>query len=112
MLKESIKNSKKEDQIKIIVIDDGSTDGSTKWIKKNYSDIIILKGRGELWWSGAVNLGIKHALNNLKKEYILLWNIDTKPERQYFMHLFEILKDIVGPLFIYSGPPPVFVKVS
>ena len=43
--------------IKIIVVDDGSTDNTGKWLKKQ-NDIKILNGNGKLLWAGAVNLAI------------------------------------------------------
>ena len=42
----------------IIVVDDGSTDGTSNWLKKQ-NDIETLKGNGKLLWAGAVNLAIK-----------------------------------------------------
>lgn len=78
-------------KIEIIIVDDGSVDGSANWIKNNYPKISVLKGDGNLWWSGAVNVGAKYALNNLNSDYILLWNNDIKPGVDYFQNLQKIL---------------------
>ena len=91
-LYESINNSSIGSNISIIVVDDGSIDGSADWIKNNYSEVIILSGNGNLWWSGAVNLGTKYALNTLNSDYVLLWNNDIKPCTDYFKNLCEILE--------------------
>jgi len=80
-------------QISVIVIDDGSIDGSSEWIKSNHENIIILKGDGNLWWSGSMNKGCLYALENLKSEYIILWNDDTICENDYFINLESILKE-------------------
>ncbi|NHZ86486.1 MAG: glycosyltransferase [Planctomycetia bacterium] len=68
----------------VIVIDDGSKDGSSVWIAKNYPDIHLLKGDGNLWWSGAINMGARYAIENFGSDYILLWNDDLTPAIDYF----------------------------
>ena len=50
----------------IIVIDDGSSDETADWIKKNYPEVELLFGNGNLWWSGGINKGAKHAIEKLK----------------------------------------------
>ncbi len=72
--------------VRTIVVDDGSSDGSASFIKSHYPDIILLKGDGELWWSGAVNRGIAHALNN-NGEYICLLNNDNRLEADFLDNL-------------------------
>ncbi len=77
----------KNNKIHIIVIDDASTDGTDAWIRLNYPDIIVLKGTGNLWWSGSMNLGIKYGLNELDCDFIFLWQDDVIPDVQYFDNL-------------------------
>ncbi len=77
--------------IQIVIADDGSTDGTSEFIRNHYPKVIILEGNGNLWWSGGVNLGIKHAIDKLDCEYILLWNNDIIPEDRYFIELTNIL---------------------
>ncbi|MBD3328967.1 glycosyltransferase [Candidatus Dojkabacteria bacterium] len=60
----------------IVIVDDKSSDGSPEVIKKERPETIILKGNGNLWWTGATNLGIKYAKRN-DYEYILTINNDA-----------------------------------
>ncbi len=68
----------------VVVIDDGSTDSSSNWIRKNYPQVHVLKGDGNLWWVGAINKGANYAINQLKTDFVTLWNNDVLPKQDYY----------------------------
>ena len=73
----------------IIVVDDNSTDDSIAFIKKNFSDVIILANEINLGFSGTVNKGIKAAT----KDLVFILNNDVKLLPGYFedqLPLFEL----------------------
>ena len=45
----------------VIVVDDGSTDGTGEAIRAEFPEVEILRGDGNLWWTGAIALGSAHA---------------------------------------------------
>jgi GT2 family glycosyltransferase len=61
----------------VIIIDDGSTDGSADSIKELFPDTIILKGDGDFWWAKSMNVGVEYALKN-STDYILTLNNDNE----------------------------------
>lgn len=79
--------------ISIVIVDDGSSDGSYEWIENNYPKVNLLKGDGELWWSGGINLAVDFAINKLDTDYILWWNNDIISDTDYFKNLATILKN-------------------
>jgi GT2 family glycosyltransferase len=63
---------------KVMVIDDGSTDGTSDFITGKYPEVTVLKGDGHLWWTGATNLGVHHILQHCREgDYVLTLNNDT-----------------------------------
>jgi len=68
------------DKYHVVVVDDGSTDGTSEAIKSLYPDIIILTGDGNLWWTGAIAMGMKHAYER-GAEYFIWLNDDCYPQQ-------------------------------
>ncbi len=97
------------ESVSIIVIDDGSTDGTFDWIKRHFPQTIVLNGDGTLWWSGGVNLGTRYAFQELDSEYILWWNNDISPSPDYLTKLIPIIVNkgaFIGGSKIYYADKP------
>jgi len=95
---------------RIILVDNGSADGSGKRIKEKFSEIELLRSGENLGFSGGCNYGIRHSLKSGLAGYVLLLNNDTKVNENLLTALLAVAqKDnrigIAGALeFYYSQP--------
>jgi GT2 family glycosyltransferase len=99
----------KHSSFDLVVIDDGSSDGTGDWVQQNHPELILLQGDGNLWWSGGINLGARHAIAKLKADQLLLWNNDIRPAKDYFEQLDELMEEldgrtIAGSKILYEDP--------
>ena len=77
----------------ILVVDNGSTDGSVEWLKEQEIPAIFLPEN--TGFSGAVNVGLKAAAT----PYVILLNNDTEPD---FHYVGEMIKAIERSPKIFS----------
>jgi len=75
---------------RVIVVDNGSHDGSVEFIKENFSKATLILHEKNLGFTGGVNAGIKHAMSKGAK-YIALFNNDAVADKDW-------LKFLVGAL--------------
>ena len=69
---------------KIVIVDDGSTDGSSNTIDKEYPEINIIKGNGNWFWTKSINEGIKFALKKVENDDVILTlNNDTEVHEKF-----------------------------
>ena len=78
---------------KTVLVDDGSTDGTSDYVKENYPDVSILNGDGNLWWAGATNLGVRYSLALCQNDdYVLTLNNDTVLPPGYLEAMISLAK--------------------
>ncbi|MFW6224676.1 MAG: glycosyltransferase family 2 protein, partial [Bacteroidota bacterium] len=47
----------------VVVIDNGSTDGTKEWVNKNYPEVEVLRTEKNLGYAGGFNFGMEAAFN-------------------------------------------------
>src|SRR4051794_27428093 len=60
----------------VVVVDDGSPDDTPERLATDFPEVTVLRGDGRLWWAGATNRGVRHALKR-GFHYVLTVNNDV-----------------------------------
>jgi len=76
----------------VIVVDNGSVDGSVEFIEKNYPNAILIKHSKNKGFAGGVNAGIKRSID-LGVEYTALLNNDAVADKHWLKKLVGVLDD-------------------
>ncbi|HVX58782.1 MAG TPA: glycosyltransferase family 2 protein [Candidatus Saccharimonadales bacterium] len=75
----------------IILVDNGSTDGSTDFVESNYPGVRIVRHERNLGFAGGVNSGIRLGLTG-DYDAVALLNNDAAVQRDWLKNLIDTLK--------------------
>lgn len=102
-------------KVHIIIVDDGSTDGTDEAIRKRFPDVEIVKGDGNLWYTAGTNRGIEAALEKCP-DYVLAINDDSVFDEKFLVHLVNCAeanpRSVVGPLLLLWDQPHKVFQVA
>ena len=110
----SIKNlNYPKDNYKIMVIDNGSRDGSQTAISQSFPDVYLLENKRNIGYVKAVNKGIANGLN-MAVDYIWIFNNDVTVEENSLRKLVEVGQQdenigVIAPV-IYSYENPEVIE--
>jgi GT2 family glycosyltransferase len=93
----------------VIVVDNGSNDGSAERIRQVYPNTVLIENQENLGYSEGNNVGIRHALQQ-NVEFVFLLNNDTYVDPTMLSKLIEVIQTdpligITGPTMYYADPP-------
>ncbi len=95
-------------EVHIIVVNDGSTDGTCEAIQKDFPEVQIIKGDGTLHYAAGTNRGISAALER-NPDYIVTMNDDAVFHEQFLQRLVKTAEanphSIVGALLLLWNEP-------
>ncbi len=105
-LKEVLSSIKKNTyrNYEVIIVDQGSDDGSVSYIKKGHPYVKLVETKENLGFAGGNNVGVKYA----RGKYILFLNNDTKLEPDLLTYLVRAIAEkgvgVVQPkILFYDG---------
>lgn len=95
--------------LRLIVVDNGSTDDSIARIQASHPDVLVLDTGRNLGFAGGNNMGIRDALSH-GADYVWLLNNDTQPDRDSLPALVEKAKEdkaigAVASICYYAASP-------
>lgn len=96
----------------VIVVDNGSTDGSQKEIKRRFPMVKLVENKENLGFAKGNNIGIRIALEDSNVKYIFLLNNDTKVEPNCLTELIKVAETdgrigIVQPKMLRMNDPRI-----
>jgi GT2 family glycosyltransferase len=96
----------------ILVIDNGSTDGSIEFLEREFPGVSMLSLKSNSGFAAGCNIGIRHAVAH-DAEYVLLLNNDTTVAPDFLREALAALQadssiGAVCPKIYFAEPPDMF----
>lgn len=108
---ESLESQNLEEFLEVLVVDDGSSDGTASTIarRQNRFPTSVLAGSGSLWWAGSIRLALVELSSILTDEdWVYLGNNDTLLMPDHLSNLLETARNcfpsIVGSRSLERWP--------
>lgn len=102
-------------EVRIFIVDDGSTDGTYEAIVSDFPDVAVIRGDGTLHYAAGTNRGIEAAMA-YGAEYIVTMNDDSVFHTDFLIHLVEsaqkLERSVVGALLLLWSDPHVVFQVD
>lgn len=89
----------------LLLIDDGSTDGTAEMVQERISSLTIIKGRGDWWWGGSLHQGYLwlKSQNVPASSVVLIINDDAIFDDNYLQTAVSILNNRQRTLLISNA---------
>jgi GT2 family glycosyltransferase len=96
--------------LSIVVIDNGSKDGTKEWVEQNYPGVNVLRTEKNLGYSGGFNFGLEYAFIKCQADYVLITNNDVKADTRVLSELLKVATKnplagfVTGKVYYFDKP--------
>ena len=88
-------------EVRIIVVDDGSKDGTGEMLQREYPGVRVVSGSGNWWFTRCINEGMRAAVPE-DADFILTINDDVEIEDSYLKMILAAAESVARPCIIGS----------
>ena len=94
----------------VVVIDNGSTDGTMAYVREKWPEVRVLRIEKNLGYSGGFNFGLDYAFNQQQADYVLITNNDVKADSNVITELVRVAESdpmigfVTGKVYYYDQP--------
>jgi GT2 family glycosyltransferase len=98
------------ENFEVVVIDNGSTDGTQEWVENSFPDVLFLQTGANLGYSRGFNYGLEYVFKQLNADYALITNNDVKADRKAISELVKVAEAdsavgfVTGKVYYYDSP--------
>lgn len=113
---ESLQKSESSAQNEIVVVDNASSNDAAKYIRANYPDVTLFSLEKNLGYAGALNVGIRYALEK-NTDFVFALNNDTVIPPGCIERLTKRMVDrqdigILAPKVLYYSRPDILFSLG
>ena len=94
----------------VVVIDNGSDDGTEDFVKKSFPLAKVLRIEKNQGYSGGFNVGLEYAFTKLGSDFVLITNNDVKADAKVISKLVEVatiddkIGFVTGKVYYFDKP--------
>jgi GT2 family glycosyltransferase len=95
---------------RVVIIDNGSTDGTKEYVESSFSKVKVLRTDVNLKYSGGFNFGMKYAFDEPNADYVLMTNNDVVADKNLIRSLVDVAESeenagfVIGKVYYHSQP--------
>jgi hypothetical protein len=94
----------------VVVIDNGSTDGTSEYVQKKWPEVFVLRTEKNLGYSGGFNFGLEYAFGEQNADYVLITNNDVQADSKVITELIKVAEQgskigfVIGKVYYFARP--------
>ncbi|HQZ97818.1 MAG TPA: glycosyltransferase family 2 protein [Pyrinomonadaceae bacterium] len=101
--------------VHVVIVDDGSSDGTSEAIAAQFPEVEVVQGDGNLWYTEGTNVGVRAGLKH-DPAFVLMINDDAVFDQDFLVFMVETARkherSIVGSLLMLWDTPHKLFQIA